>query len=396
MDGSSIEALLTVDPCVMDDETRLETLRALEALRARVDARTQRLLAAIDTDPPTAAGVSTVEMLNKHWVREEVACLLHLAPATAGVRLAEARFLVVHLASTLDLLEAGRLSLGHVRSLVDATVLLDDQARARVEAHVLQRAPGQTIGEFRQATKRAVARFDARGEERKHAAELEQRRVVVTPGAHGMAELYAYLPADGAQAVWDRIQADADHLKTCGDPHSADKRRADALVALAASAVGGTPIGVRVELAMSEATLRGAGDEPAELTGYGPIPAGLARNWVRRSVLDQRGIPVPDQAVTITPTVHRPGMRLSAYLRRRDRTCRFPGCRRNAARCEIDHVSPFNGDNTVPENLHCLCPRHHHLKHEAGWTVDRRPDGTTAWQSPTGRKYEKPPDDRPR
>jgi hypothetical protein len=42
-----------------------------------------------------------------------------------------------------------------------------------------------------------------------------------------------------------------------------------------------------------------------------------------------------------------------------------------------------------------LCPRHHHCKHEGGWTVHRRPDGVTEWTSPTGRTYEKPPDDWP-
>ncbi|MDT4951450.1 MAG: hypothetical protein QOJ37_4045, partial [Pseudonocardiales bacterium] len=35
------------------------------------------------------------------------------------------------------------------------------------------------------------------------------------------------------------------------------------------------------------------------------------------------------------------------------------------------------------------------LKHEAGWTVSRQPNGTTEWISPTGRRHEKPPDDLP-
>lgn len=57
------------------------------------------------------------------------------------------------------------------------------------------------------------------------AAENAQRRVVITAGPHGMAELYAYLPADGAQALWRRIQADADSSKTLTDGRGHPKTR---------------------------------------------------------------------------------------------------------------------------------------------------------------------------
>ena len=54
-----------------------------------------------------------------------------------------------------------------------------------------------------------------------------------------------------------------------------------------------------------------------------------------------------------------------------------------------------NGSNTVEQNLHCLCHRHHDAKTHGGWRVRRRTDGTTEWTSPTGRRYDKPPDDPP-
>ena len=75
----------------------------------------------------------------------------------------------------------------------------------------------------------------------------------------------------------------------------------------------------------------------------------------------------------------------------RDQTCRFPGCNRAAVTCELDHIVPYNGHNTVEPNLQALCPRHHHLKHESDWQVRRLDDGSTEWTSPTGRKYVKPP-----
>ncbi|GAB2487781.1 HNH endonuclease signature motif containing protein [Jatrophihabitans fulvus] len=75
-----------------------------------------------------------------------------------------------------------------------------------------------------------------------------------------------------------------------------------------------------------------------------------------------------------------------------DRTCRFPGCRRRAEACDCDHLDPFDhtdparGGLTEAGNLHCLCRRHHRLKHDAGW-ITARHDGTTHWLSPDSRHY---------
>jgi hypothetical protein len=45
--------------------------------------------------------------------------------------------------------------------------------------------------------------------------------------------------------------------------------------------------------------------------------------------------------------------------------------------------------------MHPLCGTEHHLKHDCGWQVERHPDGTTRWRPPTGRTYDKPPDQLP-
>ena len=104
---------------------------------------------------------------------------------------------------------------------------------------------------------------------------------------------------------------------------------------------------------------------------------------------------IPDRDVDDAPSRYRPSARLWRHVVTQHRTCRFPGCTRRASRAELDHIVAYDGTNTVEANLHPLCTRHHHCKHEGGWTVRRRPDGTTEWTSPTGRKYEKPPDDWP-
>jgi len=48
------------------------------------------------------------------------------------------------------------------------------------------------------------------------------------------------------------------------------------------------------------------------------------------------------------------------------------------------------GGATNEANLDCLCSRHHHAKHDAGWTPKRREDGSTEWTGPTGHLYVEP------
>jgi hypothetical protein len=77
----------------------------------------------------------------------------------------------------------------------------------------------------------------------------------------------------------------------------------------------------------------------------------------------------------------------------RDRTCRFPGCNRSAARGQIDHARPWDdGGHTDAANLGALCVRHHQLKTHAGWDItESRADGSCTWTSPQGRRYDHDP-----
>jgi hypothetical protein len=140
-------------------------------------------------------------------------------------------------------------------------------------------------------------------------------------------------------------------------------------------------------------------EQPGELDRHGPIPAPLARalahdptaTW-RRLLTDPAG-----HVVDAGRTSYRPPARIARVVTARQTSCVFPGCRRSAARCHLDHIHAWNdGGQTNPDNLQPLCPRHHHLKHEAGWHVERLPDGTTRWRSPSGHTYHRPPDEIPR
>ena len=85
---------------------------------ARVAVRTQWVLAAIHTDPPPMRPGTPHKILDKAFVREEVACLLRWSPAVTGSR------------------------------MHDATAPLDPAQVAKVETRVLPRAGEQKLANF--------------------------------------------------------------------------------------------------------------------------------------------------------------------------------------------------------------------------------------------------------
>jgi hypothetical protein len=216
-----------------------------------------------------------------------------------------------------------------------------------------------------------------------------------------MSELWALLPAEGAATVKTAIDALAGRVQP-DDPRSADQRRADALVqlgldTLAGETCGGLPTRQRlrpaVQVTVALSTLLELDEQPGELDGHGPIPATLARRiaaddsgtW-RRLVTDQTG-----RLIDYGRTTYRPPKDLAEHVTARDQTCRFPHCNRTARHCEIDHRIAWNdGGHTDAGNLHVLCSRHHHVKHETAWRVERLDNGDTNWTSPTGHRYTKP------
>jgi len=141
-------------------------------------------------------------------------------------------------------------------------------------------------------------------------------------------------------------------------------------------------------------TLLGLGGEPAHLAGYGPIPDSLARELARdgvwRRVLTD---PATGAVLDVGRTRHDPPADLDRLIRVRDGMCRFPGCRRQASGCDLDHAVPYPHGPTSAANLHALCRRHHRLKHETAWSAIARPGSRLEWTSPLGAVYTTDPPD---
>jgi Domain of unknown function (DUF222) len=85
---------------------------------------------------------------------------------------------------------------------------------------------------------------------------------------------------------------------------------------------------------------------------------------------------------------YRPGRKLRHLIAARNATCTAPGCGQPAARCDLDHTTPWHlGGLTCPCNLSPLCRHHHRVKQAQGWWLDSPKPGVLRWRTPTGRTH---------
>ncbi|PWD52643.1 hypothetical protein C8046_17505 [Serinibacter arcticus] len=108
----------------------------------------------------------------------------------------------------------------------------------------------------------------------------------------------------------------------------------------------------------------------AHLPHAGPVPLTL----VRRLACDADLIPVVLGTTGRILDVGRDNRLVPAWMRRaltaRDKGCAFPGCTIPASWCEGHHIVDWAlGGSTGTDNAVLVCSGHHHLVHQAGWTV---------------------------
>ncbi|MGH8573351.1 MAG: DUF222 domain-containing protein, partial [Gammaproteobacteria bacterium] len=195
---------------------------------------------------------------------------------------------------------------------------MSDEHAAEVEQRVLARAEDGTAPQLRQAVKRAVLQIDPEGGQARYRQRRAERRIVFTPSDDGMAELWAYLPAAAASAIYETVQVTARRAKTPDDRRTADQRRADAFIDLLLGEGATGPV-AQVQMTVPASTLLGLDDVPGELAGYGPIPANLARElaadatW-RRLLTD----PASGALLDYGRSTYRPPAALADFVRARD------------------------------------------------------------------------------
>jgi hypothetical protein len=98
----------------------------------------------------------------------------------------------------------------------------------------------------------------------------------------------------------------------------------------------------RINVTVGYGTLLGLDDRPAELAGFGPVSADVARRlamagtW-RRLLVDEPSGTVLD----VGTTRYVPPADMVELVRERNRTCVIPTCGMPARQCQTDHTVPF-------------------------------------------------------
>ena len=155
---------------------------------------------------------------------------------------------------------------------------------------------------------------------------------------------------------------------------------------------------IDIQLIMTDRTLFDGDNEPAHVTGYGPIPAPLARRllrdagpnikaWVRRLYTD----PDTNQLITGDSRSRFFTHSVRQFIIARDQICRTPYC--DAPIRHIDHVVSRQHDGqTEIANGQGKCERCNYVKESAGWASTTDPDTSTVTiTTPTGHTYNSQP-----
>ncbi len=335
-----------------------------------------------------------------------------MSEEVADNRIMVADALSGRLAMVAAALRSGDLIFLQAAAICDVTSGLTDEQAVWVARRVLPRAHRQSLRQFRASLRRALTLVTPDRTRKNADTARTQHDVDYFRRDDGQAELRVVGDAADVLAIYATIQDAARKLgaveKGSETPRSAGQLRVAALLGLVTTGtlpdLDDRPYKVTVNVTMDLPTLLGLRDRPAELAGYGPLPASMARDlamdgsW-RRLVHD----PLTGGLLDLGRRAYRPSAALARYVRARDRTCIFPFCNRRAETCDLDHAVPHRPDGTggatCRHNLHPLCPKHHRIKHETTWTLTTSDTELPVWVSPLGRHYPvarydyRPPDD---
>ncbi|MDT5346838.1 MAG: hypothetical protein QOH91_125 [Mycobacterium sp.] len=335
-------------------------------------------------------------------VAAEVAAGLRISQPQAASRVRYARALRERLPAVGEVFESGDIDYRAFQTIVYRTDLITDtEVLARVDEVVavnVTRWPSMSQGRLSGKVDHIVAKVDADAV-RQRTKEQSDREIWIGQDAEGLSRIDGTLFTVDAHALDARLSALAGTV--CEhDPRTRAQRRADALGALAAGsdrlgcrcarpdcAAGARPPAspVTIHVIAEQATLDGCGDAPAwEVGADGLITPELIAELATTAKL----VPLIHPADAPPEPAYVPSAALTAFVRCRDLTCRWPGCDQPATACDLDHTIPHaQGGPTHAANLKCYCRTHHLVKTFWGWREQQLPDGTLILTSPAGQTY---------
>jgi hypothetical protein len=241
-------------------------------------------------------------------------------------------------------------------------------------------------GEIRALRPQVIARYGRWAEFQRREDQLKHGRSLSQPYADdGMAEYRLRLDPEGQavlEAILGPLAAPQPSTVTGSDIRTSDQRRADALVEVcrrAAAAGGSAPTTPKAAVVVTMDW-----NDLAHRTGGGTTLTGdlLAPETVRRMACDASIIPAVlgsrSEVLDLGRTSRLVTPKLLQALYLRDGGCTFSGCSRPPSWCDAHHCLHWcDGGPTDLTNMALLCPRHHTIVHQKGYTATVTACGVT-------------------
>ena len=393
------ERLAVVDPA-SEESALVERIAELERVKSAAAAGQARAAAALDAARRAAEAAAGVPAARRgRGVASEVALARRDSPSRGNRHLGFAKALVHEMPHTLAALEVGVLTEWRATLIVRESACLDVEDRRALDAELCGDPAGiDGMGDARvaAAAKTIAYRLDPQAVVDRAAKSETERTVTIRPAPDTMTYLTALLPVAQGVSVYAALRREAD---ISADGRSRGQVMADTLVerVTGRSAAAATPIAVN--LVLSDETLLGGSTAPADICGYGPIPASVARGLVVGAVTDQRSRatlrrlyahPATGGLVAMESRSRLFPRGLAAFIALRDQRCRTPYC--DAPIRHRDHAQPWAaGGPTNASNGLGLCERCNYVKDVPGWRVEPGMDGnyshTAKFVTPTGGQY---------
>jgi hypothetical protein len=391
--------VLVVDPDSGESAliAQITALERLKSAAAAAQARAAAAFAATRRAAEIAAG--TPRRRRGRGVAAEIALARYDSPARGSRHLGFCQALVSEMPHTLAALERGDLSEWRATLIVRESACLDVEDRRALDAELCaDRSRLEGLGDRRIAAEaKAIAyRLDPHAVVDRAARTANERCVTVRPAPDCMTYLTALLPVAQGVSVYAALSRAADQ---CGDGRGRGQVMADTLVerVTGRSAAVATP--VAVNLVLSDETMVGGSTTPATVTGYGPIPAGVARRLIGAAATD------PQSRATLRRLYRHPRSGtlvamesrsrifptgLAQFIALRDGTCRTPYC--DAPIRHTDHTTPAaRGGPTTAANGAGSCEACNYTKEADDWEVTTHTDEsgshTAVFSTPTGGRH---------
>ncbi|UXA08474.1 13E12 repeat family protein [Mycobacterium sp. SMC-2] len=393
------EELAAVDPAA-DESALIERIAELETAKSAAAAGQARAAAALDAMRRASEAEAKVPAARRgRGVASEVALARRDAPARGGRHLGFAKALVHEMPHTLAALECGVLSEWRATLIVRESACLDIDDRRTLDAELCaDPASLHGMGDARvAAAAKAIAyRLDPHAVVERSAKAEQERTVTIRPAPDTMTYLTALLPVAQGVSVYAALRREAD---TRGDGRSRGQVMADTLVERVTGRSAAVPTPIAVNLVLSDETLLGSDHAPADIRGYGPIPAAVARAMVASAVSDRRSRatlrrlyahPRTGALVAMESRARIFPRGLATFIGLRDQRCRTPYC--DAPIRHRDHAQPWaESGATTADNGLGLCEGCNYVKENAGWrvstAVDENHTHTALFTTPTGKSY---------